>query len=76
MRIIGCDLHARADAEIKKWFPFDLLFALSLASGAHVSAGFVEVRDKAAQLVKRFHLSPAKERYGKGFGTVHEVVDF
>lgn len=62
-------------AEVKSWFPFDFLLALSLASGTHVTAGFVEIRDAVGQLVKRFHMSSPKERYGQGFRTVHETID-
>jgi len=61
--------------EVRAWFPFDLFFALSLASGAHVTWGFLEVRDEVAQLVKRFHMSPVKERYGRGFTTILEAID-
>jgi len=60
--------------EVKTWFPFDLLFALSLASGAHVNAGFIEVRDGSALLIKRFHISPAEERYEPGARVIHEII--
>lgn len=71
---LGPHTHSTT-AEVKAWFPFDLLYALSLASGAHVSAGFVEIRDSAAQLVKRFHISPVKERYERGSRAIHEIID-
>ena len=61
--------------EVRTWFPFDLLFALSLASGAHGTSGFLEIRDGASRLVKRFHMSPVKERYEAGFRTIHEIID-
>jgi hypothetical protein len=64
-----------ATEEVKSWFPFDLLFALSLASGARVNIGFIEIRDDSAQLVKRFHISPTEERYESGFRVINEVVD-
>jgi hypothetical protein len=61
--------------EVKKWFPFDLLFELSLASGTHVNTGFIEIRDSSAQLVKRFHILPTEERYERGFRVINEVID-
>jgi len=64
-----------ATEEVKSWFPFDLLFALNLSSGARVNIGFIEIRDDSAQLVKRFHISPAEERYERGFRVINEVID-
>jgi hypothetical protein len=60
--------------ETKAWFPFEMLFALSFASGAQVSSGFIEIRDSSAQIVKRFHISTAGEKYEAGPQAIHEVI--
>jgi hypothetical protein len=71
---LGSHLYSAAE-EVKIWFPFDLLFALSLASGAHVSTGFIEIRDDSTQLVKRLHISPTDERYERGSPVINEVIN-
>lgn len=70
---IGSHTYSNCE-KAKTWFPFDMLFALSFASGAQVSSGFIEIRDSSAQLVKRFHISTAEEKYEAGPQVINEVI--
>jgi len=42
-------------AEFRSWFPFDILSALSFASGSEVGFPWIEIRDEEGALIRRLH---------------------
>ncbi len=53
------------------WLPTDILFALAVATGTYVGAGFVEFRTQSNELAKRIHISSRCPAYRPG----HRFID-
>jgi hypothetical protein len=53
-------------AEFRSWFPFELVSALSFASGVEMGALWVEIRDGDGKLVRRLHGTPRCPMYSAG----------
>ena len=52
------------------WFPQIYANLLSFASGAEVSALWLEIRDKTGKLVRRRHFPTLKSSYEKGYAVI------
>ncbi len=60
-------------ADLEKWFPFNFLDLLGLATGSEVGAPWIELRDYRGQLVRRIHVSLGRPFFSKGHRSIDEV---
>jgi hypothetical protein len=60
--------------KLDDWLPTGFLSLLGLASGAEVSAAWVELRDEQGRLVRRVHKDLGYPSYVPGTVTIHELV--
>lgn len=58
---------------MRRWFPFDLLSLLTLASGSEVGAPWVEIRDSASILVRRLHSPLFVKAFREGRRLIQET---
>src|SRR2546425_6024735 len=47
----------------RSWFPFDILSALSFASGSEVGFPWIEIRDEEGALIRRLHGGARSEEH-------------
>lgn len=60
-------------ADLEKWFPFDFLGLLGLATGSEIGAPWIELRDSRGRLVRRIHVSLGRPCFSKGHRSIDEV---
>ena len=60
--------------DLEKWFPFDFLGLLGLASGSEIGAPWIELRDSRGKLVRRIHVSLGRPCFSKGHRSIDEVI--
>ena len=60
-------------ADLEKWFPFNFLTLLGLATGSEVGAPWIELRDSRGKLVRRIHVSLGRPFFSKGHRSIDEV---
>jgi len=60
--------------DVQKWFPFNFLDLLGLATGAEVGAPWIEFRDEQGDLVRRMHVHLSTPVYAKGHRAIREVA--
>jgi hypothetical protein len=58
---------------MRKWFSFDVLSLLTLATGTEVSCPWVEIRDGQRRLVQRFHGGLEVRPFWKGRRLMREI---
>jgi len=59
--------------DLGKWFPFDFLGILSLATGSEVSASCIEFRGQDGDLISRIHPRLKVSCYSRGHVAIDEV---
>lgn len=59
--------------DLEKWFPFNFLTLLGLATGSEVGAPWIELRDSRGKLVRRIHVSLGRPFFSKGHRSIDEV---
>ena len=59
-------------ADLEKWFPFDFLSLLGLATGSEVGAPWIELRDSRGKLIRRIHASLGHPFFSKGHRAIVE----
>jgi hypothetical protein len=64
---------AESISELEKWFPFDLLSALSFATGIEVGIPWLETRGPGGELRSRLHARLGKPQSGKGDPVFHRA---
>lgn len=62
-------------ADLGKWFPFDFLGILSLATGSEVSTPWIEFRSQKGELVRRIYPSFKAPYYSKGHVAIDEFFN-
>ncbi|MDR3714446.1 MAG: hypothetical protein P4L51_16665 [Puia sp.] len=60
--------------EVQEWFPSDIFFGLTFASGSRIGMGPIELRTQDGRLYARIHLAFASGRYTDGHMTVSDLV--
>lgn len=60
--------------ELEKWFPYDFLFLLGVASGAEVGSPWLEFRDSQGNLVRRIHVTLGSPCFSKGHSAIREGI--
>jgi hypothetical protein len=60
--------------DVREWFPADILFGLTFASGSRVGLGVIDLRDQDGRFCARIHLSFASGRYTDGHLTLSDLV--
>lgn len=60
-------------ADLEKWFPFNFLDLLGLATGSEVGAPWIELRDSRSKLVRRIHASLGHPCFSRGHRSIDEV---
>jgi len=68
------DESTRDFEDLEKWFPFDFLGLLGLASGSEIGAPWIELRDSKGRLVRRIHVSLGRPCFSKGHRSIDEVL--
>jgi hypothetical protein len=59
--------------QMRRWFPFDVLALLTLATGTEVGCPWVEIRDGQRRLVRRFHGGLGVRPFQKGRWLIEEL---
>jgi hypothetical protein len=60
-------------ADLEKWFPFNFLTLLGLATGSEVGAPWIELRDSKGKLGRRIHASLGHPCFSRGHRSIDEV---
>ena len=61
--------------QLERWFPFDFLPVLGVATGSGVGAPWLELRDADGRLVRRLHYMFSASRYSAGHRSIDEASD-
>jgi hypothetical protein len=56
-------------ADFRSWFPFDILSALSFASGTEVGFPWIEIRDCEGSLIRRLHGGARMPSFSESYAT-------
>jgi hypothetical protein len=62
-------------SDLEKWFPFDFLGILSIATGSEVSASWIEFRSQEGELVRRIYPRFKVPCYSKGHIAIDEFFN-
>jgi hypothetical protein len=60
--------------EVQEWFPADVLFGLTFASGSRIGMGPIELRNQDGHLCARIHLAFTSGRYADGHVTLSDLI--
>jgi len=60
--------------DLERWFPFDFLKLLSLATGVEVGAPWIEFRDDQGELVRRIHVNLGRPSFSRGHTAIREDI--
>jgi hypothetical protein len=60
--------------DLLSWFPVDFIPLLELATGSYIGIPWIEIRDCAGNLVRRYHPSTSLPSYSKGHVAIDETI--